>query len=105
MGKFDSKITFDTNIRSFDLIRFKNEGIVPCYYDKKTLELVEFKTPLPLNGRDVPRQVFLLTQEQYDKVLKLSEQIKELIKLELKKVETLKSLVPATMAELAKREK
>lgn len=99
--------TIDTNIKSFDLTRFKSQGVTPYYFnreDGKDFGLVEFTKPL--SGHDFnkrPKEVFLLTPDEYEKVNRLVENIKEMIVLHNKKISLLKDMVPAVMNELTKK--
>ena len=99
--------TIDSNIKSFDLIRYKSLGLTPYYFNRETgkdFGLVEFKKPLTsyeLNNR--PKEVFLLKPDEYEKVNKVVENIKEMIELQNNKISLLKDMVTAVMNELTKK--
>jgi hypothetical protein len=66
--------------------------------------LIKFTTPL--TGRDYdnrPREVFLLTPDEYDKVNKIVENIREMIELHKKKISLFKDMVPAIMGKLTSK--
>jgi len=97
----------DSNIKSMDLVRFKSEGLTPYYFNReegKDFGLIKFTKPL--TGRDYdnrPREVFLLTPDEYDKVNRLVENIREMIELHKKKISLFKDMVPAIMSELTSK--
>ena len=99
--------TIDSNIKSFDLIRYKSLGLTPYYFNRETgkdFGLVEFTKPLTsyeLNNR--PKEVFLLKPDEYEKVNKVVENIKEMIELQNNKISLLKDMVTAVMNELTKK--
>jgi hypothetical protein len=99
--------TTDTHIKSFDLIKYKSLGLTPYYFNRDTgkdFGLVEFTKPLTgyeFNNR--PKEVFLLKPDEYEKVNKVVENIKEMIELHNKKISLLKDMVPAIMNELTKK--
>jgi hypothetical protein len=97
----------DSNIKSMDLVRFKSEGLTPYYFnreDGKDFGLIEFVKPLSGNDYNKrPREIFLLTPDEYEKVNKVVENIAEMVKLHTKKISLLKDLVPSVMYELIKR--
>ena len=99
--------TIDSNIKSFDLIRYKSLGLTPYYFNRETgkdFGLVEFKKPLTsyeLNNR--PKEVFLLKPDEYEKVNKVVENIREMIELQNNKISLLKDMVTAVMNEMTKK--
>jgi len=96
----------DSNIKSMDLVRYKSEGLTPYYFvreEGKNFGLHEFVKPL--NGRDYdkkPREIFLLTPDEYKKVNKVVQNIAEMVELQKKKISLLKDMVSAVMIELTK---
>ena len=63
--------------------------------------LNEFVKPLSHNDRYVkPREIFLLTPDEYEKVNRLVENIREMIELHKKKISLYKEMVPSAMNEL-----
>jgi hypothetical protein len=97
----------DSNIKSMDLVRFKSEGLTPYYFNREEGEdfgLIKFTKPLTGRGYDNrPREVFLLTPDEYDKVNRLVENIREMIELHKKKISLFKDMVPAIMSELTSK--
>ena len=72
--------------------------------DGKDFGLVEFKKPLTsyeLNNR--PKEVFLLKPDEYEKVNKVVENIREMIELQNNKISLLKDMVTAVMNEMTKK--
>jgi hypothetical protein len=60
--------------------------------------------PLSHNDRYVkPREIFLLTPDEYDKVNRLVENIREMIELHKKKISLYKEMVPSVMDKLIKK--
>ena len=97
----------DGDIKSVDMIRYKSEGLTPYYYisdEWKDFGLNEFVKPLSHNDRYTkPREIFLLTPDEYEKVNRLVENIREMIELHKKKISLYKELVPTAMNELIKK--
>ena len=97
----------DSNIKSMDLMRFKSEGLTPYYFNReegKNFGLIEFTKPLTGNDyNNKTRVVFLLTPDEYDKVNRIVENIREMIELHKKKISLYKEMVPSAMNELIKK--
>lgn len=97
----------DSNIKSMDLMRFKSEGLTPYYFnreDGKNFGLIEFTKQLSGNDyNNKPREVFLLTPEEYEKVNKIVGNIREMIELHNKKISLFKDMVPTIMGELTSK--
>jgi hypothetical protein len=97
----------DGDIKSVDMIRYKSEGLTPYYYisdEGKDFGLNELVKPLSHNDRYTkPREIFLLTPDEYEKVNRLVENIREMIELHKKKISLYKELVPSAMNELIKK--
>ena len=97
----------DSNIKSMDLVRFKSEGLTPYYFnreDGKDFGLIEFVKPL--SGNDYhkkPREIFLLTPDEYEKVNRIVVNIAEMVQLQNKKISLLKDMVPSVMNELVNK--
>ena len=94
----------DGDIKSVDLVRYKSEGITPYYFnreDGKDFGLKELVKPLSHNDRYVkPREIFLLTPDEYEKVNRLVENIREMIELHKKKISLYKEMVPSVIDKL-----
>ena len=97
----------DGNIKSVDLVRFKSEGLTPYYFnreDGKDFGLIEFVKPLSGNDyNNKPREIFLLTPDEYEKVNKIVVNIAEMVQLQSRKISLLKDMVPSIMNELIKK--
>jgi hypothetical protein len=97
----------DGNIKSVDLVRFKSEGLTPYYFnrvDGKDFGLIEFVKPLSGNDYNKkPREIFLLTPDEYEKVNKIVVNIAEMVQLQSRKISLLKDMVPSVMNELIKK--
>jgi hypothetical protein len=97
----------DSNIKSMDLVRFKSEGLTPYYFnreDGKDFGLIEFKKPLSgYEYNNKPREIFLLTPDEYEKVNRIVVNIAEMVQLQAKKISLLKDMVPSIMNELVKK--
>jgi hypothetical protein len=97
----------DGDIKSVDLVRYKSEGITSYYFnreDGKDFGLIEFVKPLSHGDRYVkPREIFLLTPNEFEKVSKIVENIAEMVQLQEKKISLLKDMVPSIMNELIKK--
>ena len=97
----------DTHIKSTDLENYKSMGVTPYYFNDvegKDFGLVEFKKPLGNFERyNKPRKVFLLSPKEYDIMVKLVENIGEMIVQQRKVISLYKDMVPAVMYELMKK--
>jgi len=106
----ETRHVLDMNITSLDLIRYKNYGVKPYYFNSDEnspdFGLVEFTKPLSRNnsfGWDKkPKHVYLLTPEEFDKVNRLAENTREMIALSKQKISLLKDLIKGSMYELTK---
>ena len=99
----NSRRILDTSISSMIQIqKYKSEGLTPYYFNREmgdNFGIVEFSQPF--KGRqDRPRELFLMTQDEADKINQLSSNVKELIELSKKKAELLKDLIPASIVTL-----
>ena len=98
-----SKRILDTSVSSMIQIqRYKSEGLTPYYFNKEMGDkfgLEEFVKPL--SGRqDRPKELYLMTNEEFELISKLVSNVKELIELSMKKTELLKELIPASIITL-----
>jgi hypothetical protein len=93
------------NIKSLDFTRFENQGLTPYFYNKDVESENFGMVKLEKSNKkilDTRTEVFLLTQEEFDKIKKYSDIVKSLILSELKKISLLKELVPSTLVEIMK---
>jgi hypothetical protein len=90
----------DFDITPISLLKFKSQGLTPYYYDGDT-NIVEMKGPIQgktYNTR--PKDVFLLTPDEYDKIKKLSDNIKEMIELKMNAIKLYKQYIPAVLGKI-----
>lgn len=101
----ENRRMLDVNISSMDFARFKSKGLTPYYFNKDlddNFGFVEMKKPIKDSKPHSHREVFLLTQDEYNKGKKLSDSTKKIIELYLEKIELLKQYVPSALVELMK---
>lgn len=101
----NKRIVTDTSLNSkLALDRYKSQGLTPYFFNRnldKNFGLVKITSPL--TGRDFDnktKMVFLLTDEEYSKMQPLVSNIKEIIELKLKSIETYKDMIPASINSL-----
>jgi hypothetical protein len=102
----ENRRTLDTNLKSFDFTRLKSQGLTPYYFDSKigsTFGLVELEKPTKQDWTTKPKEVFLLTPDEYGKIKKISDNINEMIGHTLKQIELYKQYIPAVAAEIIKK--
>lgn len=93
------------NIKSLDFDRFKSRGLTPYYYVRDInsenfgMVKLEKSDKKILESR---HEVFLLTEDEFNKIKKYSDIVKSIILSEIKKIELLKELVPSTLVEIMK---
>lgn len=93
----------DFDITPISLLKFKSQGLTPYYYDGDT-SIVEIKGPVQgktYNTR--PKEVFLLTSDEYDKIKKLSDNIKEMIELKMKAIKLFKQYIPGVLNDIIEK--
>jgi hypothetical protein len=79
--------------------RYKSEGLTPYYFNREMGDkfgLVEFNKPLS-GGQHKPKELFLMTEDEVEKVSRLISNIKELIELNIKQAELYKKYIPAVI--------
>ena len=99
----ENRKILDFDITPMSLLKFKSQGLTPYYYDGDT-NIVEITGPIKgktYNTR--PKEVFLLTPDEYDKIKKLSDNIKEMIELKMNAIKLFKQYIPAVAIELTKK--
>jgi hypothetical protein len=102
----EKRRTLDTNLKSMDFVRLKSQGLRAYYFDSKigsTFGMVELTSPVKQDWSTKPREVFLLTPDEYEKIKKLSDNINEMIGHKLKQIELYKQYIPAIAAEIIKQ--
>jgi hypothetical protein len=106
----ETRHVLDMNITSLDLIRYKEHGVKPYYFnsDESSPDFGLIEITKPFNGYDKfgwdkkPKRVYLLTPEEFDKVNALAENTREMIELSKQKISLLKDLIKGSMYELTK---
>ena len=99
----ENRKILDFDITPISLLKFKSQGLTPYYYDGDT-NIVEITGPIKgkkYNTR--PKEVFLLTPDEYDKIKKLSDNIKEIIELKMNAIKLLKQYIPASLDKLTEK--
>lgn len=98
----NKRIVTDTSLNSkLVLDMYKSQGLTPYFFNRdfgKDFGLVKITSPL--TGREWDKKtkmVFLLTDEEYSKMEPLISNIKEIIELKLKSIETYKDVIPASI--------
>jgi len=102
----ENRRTLDTNLKSMDFVRLKSQGLAAYYFDSKlgsTFGMVELTSPIKQDWSTKPKEVFLLTPDEYEKIKKLSDNINEMIGHKLKQIELYKQYIPAVAAEIIKQ--
>lgn len=95
-----SKRIKETDITSMEMVRFKSQGLTPYYFNREignSFGLVEYLKPVGRNFDGKPKDVFLLTAEEFEKIVPLISNIKEMIEHGIKKNELLKELIPSSI--------
>lgn len=103
----ESRRVLDTTLSSMDFTRLKSKGLTPYYFDRDSnnFGIVELNKVVKPSMFNKPKEVFLLTQDEYEKIKKLSDNIKEMVSLKLKQIELYKEYIPAVMQEIIKKNK
>jgi hypothetical protein len=90
----------DVNITPITLAKIKSQGLTPYYYDGDT-NIVEITGPIKgKTSYTTPKEVFLLTPDEYDKIKKLSDNIKEMIELKMKSIKLYKQYIPGSLMKI-----
>jgi hypothetical protein len=96
----ENRRILDLNITPITLAKYKSQGLTPYYYDGDT-DIVEITSPIKgKTNYTKPKEVFLLTPEEYDKIKKLSDNIKEIIELKLNSIKLYKQYIPASLMKI-----
>ncbi len=98
---------YDHTFNAWRIQAYKEKGLALYYFNPEEgndFGLIEFKTPLNY-GRfnDRPKMVFALSPDEFEKVNKVVENLKEMIALHHKKISLLKQMVPAIMYKLVEK--
>ena len=99
----ENRKILDFDITPMSLLKFKSQGLTPYYYDGDT-NIVEITGPIQRKTYDtIPKEVFLLTPDEYDKIKKISDNIKEMIELKMKSIKLYKQYIPDILEKLIEK--
>ena len=99
----ENRRMLDLDITPMSLKKFKSQGLTLYYYDGDT-DIIEMKGPI--KGRvynTKPKEVFLLTSDEYDKIKQLSDKIKEMIELKLNTIKLYKEYLPSSLIKIVEK--
>ena len=95
----------DIDLTPITMVKIKSKGLKP-YYIEGT-DLIELSGPKKKDkvnfGLYKPKEVFLFTPDEYNKIKRLSDNINEMIELKNKQIELYKQYIPAVAVELTKK--
>lgn len=95
----------DIDLSPITLAKIKSQGLTPYYIDGTNI--IEHSKPIKKSeityGLYKPKEVFLFTPDDYNKIKKMSDNINEMIELKKKQIELYKQYVPAVAIELTKK--
>ena len=98
----NDRVILDTELNNklkFD--KLASQGLTPYYFNEvwgKDFGLVKVVAPISGRGWDnKPKRVYLLNDDEYATMVKLVNNIRDMIELTNKKIGLLKELIPATM--------
>jgi hypothetical protein len=99
----ENRRILDFDITPISLSKFKSQGLTPYYYDGET-DIVEITSPIKGRTHQTkPKEVFLLTPEEYGKIKKLSDNVKEMIELKLKTIKLYKQYIPVSLGKITEK--
>jgi hypothetical protein len=99
----ENRKILDFDITPISLLKFKSQGLTPYYYDGDT-DIIEINGPIKGKKYNTkPKEVFLLTPDEYDKIKKISDNIKEMIELKLKSIKLYKQYIPSSLEKLIEK--
>ena len=100
MKNTNERRILDFDITPITLAKFKSQGLTPYYYDDDT-NIVEITSPIKgKTYNTIPKEVFLLTPDEYGKIKKLSDNIKEMIELKLNSIKLYKQYIPGSLMKI-----
>jgi glycogen debranching enzyme len=100
MKNTNKRRILDFDITPITLAKFKSQGLIPYYYDSDT-NIVEITSPIKgKTYNTIPKEVFLLTPDEFNKIKKLSDNIKEIIELKMSTIKLYKQYIPASLNKL-----
>ena len=96
----ENRRILDFDITPITLAKFKSQGLTPYYYDGDT-DIVEIISPIKGKTHQTrPKEVFLLTPDEYYKIKRLSDNIKEMIELKMKAIKLYKEYIPGSLMKI-----
>lgn len=96
----ENRRILDLDITPITLAKYKSQGLTPYYYDGDT-DIVEMTGPIKGKTYNTkPKEVFLLTPEEYNKIKELSDNIKKMIDLKLDAIKLYKQYIPASLGKI-----
>jgi hypothetical protein len=99
----ENRRMLDLDITPMSLKKFKSQGLTPYYYDGDT-DIIEMKGPIKGKVYNTkPKEVFLLTSDEYDKIKQLSDKIKEMIELKLNTIKLYKEYLPSSLIKIVEK--
>jgi hypothetical protein len=99
----ENRRILDFDITPISLSKFKSQGLTPYYYDGET-DIVEITSPIKGRTHQTkPKEVFLLTSDEYDKIKQLSDKIKEMIELKLNTIKLYKEYLPSSLIKIVEK--
>jgi hypothetical protein len=101
------RIILDTSVLSMlQIQKYKSQGLTPYYFNREmgdNFGLVEFVKPLKVT-QAIPKELFLMTKDEVEKINPLISNIKELIERSIKMTELCKEYIPAVINTLMNKE-
>ena len=100
----ENRRILDIDLDSMKISRYRTQGLTPYYFDDKLMEMVELKQPVKKDIYHKPKEVFLFTPDEYNKIKRLSDKINEMIELKMKQIKLYKQYIPSVAIELTKKQ-
>lgn len=95
----------DIDLSPITLAKIKSQGLTPYYIDGTNI--IEHSKPIKKSeityGLYKPKEIYLLTPDEYGKIKKMSDNINEMIQLKLKQIELYKQYVPSLASDMVKK--
>jgi hypothetical protein len=96
----ENRRMLDVDITPITLTKIKSQGLTPYYYDGDT-DIVEITSPIKgVTYNTKPKEVFLLTPDEYDKIKKLADNIKQMIELKMNAIKLYKQYIPGSLMKI-----
>jgi hypothetical protein len=95
----------DIDLTPMTMAKIKSKGLTPYYIEGTNLiELSShIKNSKVTFGLHRPTEVFLFSQDDYEKIKKMSDNINEMIEVKKKQIELYKQYIPAVAIELTNK--